>query len=60
MAADSYLAMALELLGRADAETDQQKQEGLRALAESYRRMAERAGKYRDADSASHGGTRKA
>ena len=46
---DSYLAMALELLARADGETDEHKREGFRTLAAHYRRMAGLA-RYREGD----------
>jgi hypothetical protein len=38
---DYYLALALELLARADGEPDPEKRAGFEALAASYRRMAE-------------------
>ena len=37
------LALALELLARADGEPDPEKRAGFEALAASYRRMAEQA-----------------
>ena len=40
---DHYLALALELLARADGEPDPEKRAGFEALAASYRRMAEQA-----------------
>ena len=40
---DYYLALALELLARADGEPDPEKRAGFEALAASYRRMAEQA-----------------
>ena len=40
---DYYLALALELLARADGEPDPERRAGLEALAASYRRMAEQA-----------------
>jgi hypothetical protein len=40
---DSYLALALGLLARADGEPDPEKRAGFEALAASYRRMAEQA-----------------
>jgi len=38
---DKYLAMALELLGRAEKEPNPEKRAGLESLAESYRSRAE-------------------
>ena len=38
---DRYLALALELLTRAAAETDPEKRAGLEALAATYRETAE-------------------
>ena len=40
---DYCLALALELLARADGEPDPEKRAGFEALAASYRRMAEQA-----------------
>jgi hypothetical protein len=40
---DYYLALALELLVRADGEPDPEKPSGFEALAANYRRMAEQA-----------------
>ena len=40
---DYYLALALQLLARADGEPDPEKRAGFEALAASYRRMAEQA-----------------
>jgi hypothetical protein len=39
--ADKYLAMSLDLLSKAERETDPHKRARLEALAESYRRMVE-------------------
>ena len=39
--ADEYLAMALDLLAKAERETDAEKRARLEALAESYRRTGE-------------------
>jgi hypothetical protein len=41
--ADEYLAMSLDLLSRAECESDPEKRVKLEALAESYRRTAEQA-----------------
>jgi hypothetical protein len=38
---DNYLAMALDLLRRAENEADSEKRAGLEALAEQYRIQAE-------------------
>jgi hypothetical protein len=38
---DNYLAMALDLLSRAENEADSEKRAGLEALAEQYRIQAE-------------------
>jgi hypothetical protein len=38
--ADKYLAMSLDLLSKAERETDPEKRAQLEALAESYRRTA--------------------
>ena len=40
---DYYLALALQLLARADGEPNPEKRAGFEALAASYRRMAEQA-----------------
>ena len=40
---DYYLALALQLLARADGEPDPEKRAGFEALASNYRRMAEQA-----------------
>jgi hypothetical protein len=40
---DKYFEMALELLAKADNETDAVRRAGLEALAESYRHMGEQA-----------------
>lgn len=40
---DKYLELALELLAKADNETNVVRRAGLEALAESYRRMGEQA-----------------
>ena len=40
---DYYLALALELLARADGESDPEKRAGFEALAASYRLTAEQA-----------------
>jgi len=40
---DYYLALALQLLARADGESEPEKRAGFEALAASYRRMAEQA-----------------
>ena len=40
---DYYLALALELLARADGEPNPEKRAGFETLAASYRRMAEQA-----------------
>ena len=40
---DYYLALALELLARADGEPDPEKRAGFEALASNYRSMAEHA-----------------
>jgi hypothetical protein len=39
--ADKYLAMSLDLLSKAERETDPHKRARLEALAESYRRMVD-------------------
>ena len=39
--ADKYLAMSLDLLSKAERETDPHKRASLEALAESYRRMVD-------------------
>ena len=39
--ADKYLAMSLDLLSKAERETDLRKRASLEALAESYRRMVD-------------------
>ncbi len=43
--AAEYLAMSLDLLGKAERETDPEKRARLEALAESYRRTGELASK---------------
>jgi len=43
--ADEYLAMSLDLLGKAERKTDPEKRARLEALAESYRRTGELASK---------------
>jgi hypothetical protein len=42
--ADKYLAMSLDLLSKAERETDPEKRARLEALAESYRRTAAKPG----------------
>ena len=49
MAVGTYLAMALDILERAEAELDPIKRHGMVALAASYRRMAEQRGEHLDA-----------
>ena len=39
---DNYLAMSLELLRRAEKETDPEKRKALETLAEDYREQAEK------------------
>jgi hypothetical protein len=43
--ADEYLAMSLDLLGKAERESNPEKRARLEALAESYRRTGEVASK---------------
>jgi hypothetical protein len=43
--ADEYLAMSLDLLSKAERETNPEKRARLEALAESYRRTGETASK---------------
>jgi uncharacterized protein (DUF2235 family) len=40
---DNYLSMALELLRRAEKETDPEKRKALETLAKDYREQAEKA-----------------
>ena len=47
---DYYLALALELLAKADGEPDPERRAGLEALAASYRRMAEQSGRIIDVE----------
>jgi predicted Zn-dependent protease len=47
---DKHLAMALDLLAKAERETDPEKRAKLEALAESYRRTGESKSAIDDAD----------